>query len=174
MDGLVPLAKLSNADRTRNSASPPALTPLQSVAVELAAGQHADFLFQPTVSRKYSIATKGACNTLLALFEEINGNPRYLTAADDSGEDRNASIAYKLFKGRKYLLLVRVYQPAQSGTTSLMVSRRCSRRPAGHKCRSHPRKVAARMRRAFSQSRRTVRRPTPSASAISASTRPPK
>ncbi|HEX6705832.1 MAG TPA: hypothetical protein VF169_13800 [Albitalea sp.] len=45
-----------------------------------------------TQSRKYTIATKGACDTLLTLFGQIVGEPRYVTADDDSGEDPNASI----------------------------------------------------------------------------------
>jgi hypothetical protein len=71
---------------------------------------------------KYTIATKGASDTLLALFEEIGGQPRYLAADDDSGEDRNASITYKLFKGRTYHVRLRLYYPGQSGTTALMYS----------------------------------------------------
>jgi len=128
-EGLVPPAVLSNADKEwvlkwypGAAPQPSTLEPFKSIAVELAAGQQADFVFQPLVSRKYTIATKGACDTVMALFEEVNGKARYLTADDDSGEDRNASINYKLFKGRKYHVRLRVYQPGQSGTTALMVS----------------------------------------------------
>lgn len=129
LNGLVPPATLSNADKTwalkwypGTAPQPVKLEPFHSIAVELAAGQQADFVFKPPESRKYTIATKGACDTVLALFEEIGGTPRYLTADDDSGEDRNASIRQKLFKSRTYHVRVRVYYPGQSGTTSLMVS----------------------------------------------------
>jgi hypothetical protein len=81
-----------------------------------------DFVIQPGESRKYTIATKGASDTLLVLFEEIDGEPRYLAADDDSGEDRNASITYKLFADRTYHVRLRLYYPGQSGTTSLMYS----------------------------------------------------
>ena len=84
--------------------------------------QQLDVLIQPTESRKYTIETKGASDTLLVLFEQVDGAPRYLTADDDSGEDRNASITYKLFKGRTYIVRLRLYYPGQSGTTSLMYS----------------------------------------------------
>lgn len=129
LEGLVPPGTLSSADKAwvvkwypGNAPVPTVLQPFQSIAADLAAGQQIDCTFKPTVSRKYTIATKGATDTLLALFEEIGGKPSFLAADDDSGEDRNASITYKLFKGRTYHVRLRLYQPGQSGTTSLMVT----------------------------------------------------
>ena len=90
------------------------------MAIDLAAGEQADFVIKPTESRKFTIWTKGASDTILVLFEEVDGQPRYLAADDDSGEERNASIVYKLFKGRTYNLRLRLYYPGQSGTTSVM------------------------------------------------------
>jgi len=131
-NGLVPPGALSRSDKEwalkwypgETPAAPrtPSLKPFESVAIALAAGQQADFVFEPQQSRKFTIATQGACDTILALFEEIDGESRYLGADDDSGEDRNASIRQKLFKGRKYHLRLRVYQPGATGTTSIMVS----------------------------------------------------
>lgn len=89
----------------------PALTTLQAfqaVSADLAAGQQIDYSIKPTESRKYHIETKGASDTLLVLFEDINGEPRFLAGDDDSGEDRNANIAYKLFKGRSYIVRLRL------------------------------------------------------------------
>ena len=129
VNGLTPPATLSTTDKTwalqwypGTTPQPASLEPFKSVAVDLAAGQQVDFAFQPPGSRKYTIATKGASDTLLALFEEVGGQPRYLTADDDSGDDRNASITYKLLKGRKYHVRLRLYYPGQTGMTSLMVS----------------------------------------------------
>jgi hypothetical protein len=79
-------------------------------------------VFKPTESRSYTLATKGASDTLLALFEEIDGTPRYLAADDDSGEDRNASLTHKLFAGRTYHVRLRLYYAGQSGTTSLLAT----------------------------------------------------
>jgi hypothetical protein len=79
-------------------------------------------MIKPTESRKYRIETKGAADTLLVLFEDINGVPRFLAGDDDSGEDRNASISYKLFKGRNYIVRLRLYYPGLSGKTSVMYS----------------------------------------------------
>jgi len=56
------------------------------------------------------------------LFEEVDGVPRLLSGDDDSGENRTASINYKLFQGRNYIARLRVVHPGQSGTTSLMMS----------------------------------------------------
>ena len=59
----------------------------------------------------------GATDTVLVLFEDVNGVPRLLSGDDDSGEDRNAAIEYKLFSGRSYTARLRVYYPGQLGTT---------------------------------------------------------
>jgi hypothetical protein len=129
INGLTPPGVLSPADKDwvlkwypTVKAKPKVLEPFQSVALDLAAGAQVDYVLQPNESRKYSIATKGASDTILVLFEEVAGEPRYLAADDDSGEDRNASITYKLLKGRTYHVRLRLYYPGQSGTTSLMYS----------------------------------------------------
>ena len=129
VNGLTPPGTLSSADKEWAlkwypplKASLPTLQPFQPAAADLAAGQQIDYAIKPTESRKYKIETKGATDTLLALFEDINGVPRFLAGDDDSGEDRNASITYKLFKGRSYIARLRLYYPGQSGKTSLMFS----------------------------------------------------
>jgi len=129
VNGLTPPATLSNADKAwvakwypASVSQPTTIQAFQTVAVELAAGQQVDFLFQPSATRRYTIATKGGSDTLLALFEEIDGVPRYVTADDDSGEDRNASINQKFFAGRKYHVRVRLYYPGQTGITSVTVT----------------------------------------------------
>jgi hypothetical protein len=129
INGLTPPGTLSSPDKQwALSWYPPVqaalttLQPFQAVAADLAAGQQINFAIKPTESRKYRIETKGASDTLLVLFEDINGEPRFLAGDDDSGEDRNASIGYKLFKGRSYIVRLRLYYPGQSGKTSVMYS----------------------------------------------------
>jgi hypothetical protein len=131
VNGLTPPATLSNADKEwalkwypklKPATTLTTLQPFQTVAVDLAAGQQIDYAIKPASSRKYTIETKGASDTLLVLFEDIDGQPRFLAGDDDSGEDRNASIVYKLFQGRSYIVRLRLYYPGQSGKTSLMVS----------------------------------------------------
>jgi hypothetical protein len=129
--GLTPPATLSAADKewaakwypgTAAPAALPTLQPFQTVAAALAAGQEIDYAIRPSASRKYTIETKGASDTLLALFEDVNGQPRFLAGDDDSGQDRNAKIVYKLLQGRSYIARLRLYYPGQSGQTSLMYS----------------------------------------------------
>ncbi|HEX6751116.1 MAG TPA: hypothetical protein VF092_27750 [Longimicrobium sp.] len=129
VNGLTPPGTLSKADKEwalkwypPMKAAISTLQPFQVAAVDLAAGQQVDFVLRPAESRKYRIETKGASDTLLLLFEDVNGEPRFLAGDDDSGEDRNASIAYKLFSGRSYIARLRLYYPGQSGKTSLIYS----------------------------------------------------
>jgi hypothetical protein len=129
INGLTPPGTLSNPDKQwALKWYPPlktaltTLQPFQSVAVDLAAGQQIDYAIKPTSSRKFTIETKGASDTLLVLFEDINGVPRFLAGDDDSGQDRNARVGYKLFQGRNYIVRLRLYYPGQSGKTLLMYS----------------------------------------------------
>jgi hypothetical protein len=129
VNGLTPPGTLSSPDKEWAlkwypplQATLSTLQPFQAVIVDLAAGQQVDFAIKPTESRKYKIETKGASDTLLVLFEDINGELRFLAGDDDSGEDWNATIGYKLFKGRSYVLRIRLYYPGQSGKTSVMYS----------------------------------------------------
>jgi hypothetical protein len=127
LQGLFPPGTLSAADKTWAAkwypalpAGLPTLQPMQAVIVELGAGQQVDYMIKPTASRRYQIETKGGMDTLLVLFEDIGGEPRYLAGDDDSGEDRNARLSYKLFKGRSYIARLRLYYPGQSGKVSLV------------------------------------------------------
>ena len=127
INGLFPPGTLSSPDKEWAlkwypplQATLPTLQPFQAMVVDLAAGQQVDFAIKPTQSRKYKIETKGASDTLLVLFEDIDGELRFLAGDDDSGEDWNATIGYKLFKNRSYVIRIRLYYPGQSGKTSVM------------------------------------------------------
>jgi hypothetical protein len=128
MDGLTPPGTLSTADKQwalkwypHLAEEVPTLRPFQMVTADLAAGGQIDYVFKPTESRNYRIETKGATDTVLVLFENINGAPRYLSGDDDSGENRNASIVYHFFSGRSYTIRLRLYYPGLTGKTSLMI-----------------------------------------------------
>ena len=58
---------------------------------------------------------------MLVLFEEVDGELRFLAGDDDSGEDRNALLEVKLFKGRRYVARVRLYWAWASGGTAVML-----------------------------------------------------
>jgi hypothetical protein len=101
-------------------ARPPTLMPFQSVALNLAAGEQADFTLAPPGTRAYQIGTFGASDSVVVLFEEVDGELRFVAGDDDSGEDRNALIVAKLFQGRRYVLRTRLYYEWASGQTAIM------------------------------------------------------
>jgi hypothetical protein len=101
-------------------AVPQTLTPFQSVALSLKPAEQADFTIAPPASRRYRIGTFGAADTVIVLFEQVNGQLRYLGGDDDSGTDRNARLSLKLFRGRRYVLKVRLYWAGHSGMTAVM------------------------------------------------------
>lgn len=103
-----------------DQAAPAALQPFQSRQLDLAPKQQADFSIAPPASRKYEIATFGAADTVIVLFERVGEELRYVAADDDGGEDRNAQLKLKLFAGREYVLRVRLYWAGQSGQTAVM------------------------------------------------------
>jgi hypothetical protein len=126
-NGLSPPGTLSAADRKWvRKWYPPLKTSLKKLqafkpaVVDLAAGKQIDFVIEPAASRKYRIETKGASDTTLVLFEVIKGEPRYVSGDDDSGEERNAAISHKLFKGRQYVARLRLVHPGPTGQVSLM------------------------------------------------------
>ncbi|HTP32377.1 MAG TPA: hypothetical protein VMJ75_09395 [Candidatus Acidoferrales bacterium] len=100
----------------------PALHAFKPAVLSLAAGKQADYSIKPTESRKYVIETKGGSDATLVLFEDVNGTPRYLSGDDDSGEERTASISYRLFEGRHYIARLRLNHPGPTGKVSLMYS----------------------------------------------------
>jgi len=101
-------------------AAPPALVPFQSAALSLRPGEQTDFTLTPQGTRRYSIGTFGASDTVIVLFENVGGELRYVAGDDDGGEDRNALIEAKLFQGRQYVLRVRLYYSWASGESAVM------------------------------------------------------
>ncbi len=97
------------------------LVPFNSVALEIAEGQQRNFLIVPKSTRKYDIRTFGISDTVMVLFEDVNGELRYRTGDDDSGEDYNASFRIKLYSGRKYVLRIRLYYKDRAGETAIMM-----------------------------------------------------
>ncbi len=102
------------------AAQPPVLLPFQSTALDLVAGGQADFTLTPPGSRAYEIGVFGASDTVVVLFEEVDGELRYVAGDDDGGEDRNARLKVKLFEGRRYVIRVRLYYAWASGQIAIM------------------------------------------------------
>lgn len=126
-ENLIPAPGLSpvDIDRVRKFYPPinrvPALKPYQSHRLKIGAGDQINFVVEPTRSRKYTIQTFGQMDSVMVLFEEINGTPRYLEGDDDSGSSLNANIRQRLFKGRRYIVRVRLYHAQQQGEGVLMM-----------------------------------------------------
>lgn len=127
--GLYPQSGLSERDKTwvRSFYPPlepdkyPLLKPFESVALEISAGEQLDFVIEPNATRYYNIRTFGISDTVMVLFEDDSGDLRYITADDDSGEDYNARIRIRLFKGRHYVLRIRLYYSNRAGETVVMM-----------------------------------------------------
>lgn len=98
----------------------PELVPLQSQELAILPVQQRNFVVHPPATRQYTFQTFGASDTVMVLFEDVNGALRYRAGDDDSGEDRNATFRVKLFKEREYVLRVRL-NFSQSGETAVMM-----------------------------------------------------
>jgi hypothetical protein len=99
----------------------PELHPFQSAPLQLAPGQQADFLVNPTATRDYWFRTFGDTDTVMVLFEKREGEWRYVKGDDDSGEDYNAEFQVRLVAGREYMLRIRLYWSNASGATAVMM-----------------------------------------------------
>lgn len=127
--GLFPAGGLSARDTTwvrtfyppLSDADHEELRPFDSVRLAIAAGEQKNFVIRPDATRYYEIRTFGTSDTIMVLFEDQNGEPRYLTAEDDSGEDRNAHIRVKLLRGRRYVLRIRLYYAGSEGEAAAMI-----------------------------------------------------
>lgn len=97
------------------------LKPFESVQMAIAPSEQRNFVIRPQATRYYEMRTFGTSDTVMVLFEELDGDPRYLTGDDDSGEDRNAYIRIKLMKGRSYVLRIRLQYATRAGETAVMI-----------------------------------------------------
>ena len=100
----------------------PELRPLESQKLSIAAGEQKNFSVIPQATRSYNFRTFGDSDTVMVIFEEHNGELRYLKGADDSGSDLNASFRVRLLKGRRYVLRIRLYYTFAGGDTAVMMS----------------------------------------------------
>lgn len=100
----------------------PVLEPLESSKLALGTGEQASFAVRPAATREYTFQTFGHADTVLTLFEQVEGSPRFRAGDDDSGTDSNARFTAKLFKDREYVLRLRLYWAWASGETAVMMS----------------------------------------------------
>ncbi|MCZ6447805.1 MAG: hypothetical protein O6831_06155 [Alphaproteobacteria bacterium] len=126
--GLTPESGLSDVDiREVKTFYPPLgrrrdpeLVPLESQRLKLAPGQQANFRIRPELTRRYTIQTFGTSDSVIVLFEDVGGTPRFVAGDDDSGYDRNARIETKLRRGKEYILRVRLYYSEAGGDMAVL------------------------------------------------------
>ncbi len=99
----------------------PELRPYEAHRIRIEPGEQLDFEILPSLSRDYTIQTFGRMDTVMVLFEEIDGEPAYLDGDDDSGWNTNARVEQRLFQGRRYFLRLRLYYAQASGEGALMM-----------------------------------------------------
>ena len=99
----------------------PELVALESRRLKLAAGQQANFSIKPTRTRNYTIQTFGASDSVMVLFQKTSKDPRYMDGDDDSAYDHNARIEAKLYRGKEYILRVRMYYAEAGGETAVFM-----------------------------------------------------
>ena len=126
--GLNPKPGLSNADKEWLTEFYPALktqlpkiSPFKFIRLSLKPSEQVNYEVEVPATRKYNFGTFGNADTVMVLFEEVGGEPRYLIGDDDSGSDRNARFNVKLFSGRKYTLRVRLYWAYKKGDFGLLM-----------------------------------------------------
>lgn len=100
---------------------PKLLKPFKSENLKLGAGEQAHFRFKPEATRDYQFQTFGESDTVMVLFEMVDGEQRFRAGDDDSAEDRNAKIIEKLFSDREYVIRIRLYWAFSEGDAAMMV-----------------------------------------------------
>lgn len=129
-NGLRPAPGLSEKDKEvvqrfypPISVSPtlPQLKPFQSERLALMPGEQKNLAVIPEHSRNYTFSTFGRSDTVMVLFEDIDGSPVYVKGDDDSGFNRNARFTVRLIKDRKYKLRIRLYYNWAEGDTAAMM-----------------------------------------------------
>ena len=126
--GIRPEPGLSPRDKTWISKFYPPLAAEDEVVLErmvpslleIGEGEQANFVIRPEATRSYHMQTFGTSDNTIVLFEDDGGDPRYMATDDDSGHERNASIQARLYKGRSYILRVRLNYSDQSGGNAVM------------------------------------------------------
>ena len=125
--GLTPVPGLSERDKQwaltfypPQAKAPATLRPFVAHQLTLHTGEQEDFAITPDATRTYTFSTFGEADVVMVLFEEVNGELRYRTGADDSACEDNAQFQVRLFAGKRYTLRIRVYYNMGGGQTAVM------------------------------------------------------
>lgn len=99
----------------------PELKIFKSDILSLSPGEQQNYVILPKASRRYRIRTFGNSDTVMVLFEEVDGELFFLEGSDDSGRNDNAKIHTRLRNGGKYVLRIRLYFEDTAGETAVMI-----------------------------------------------------
>ena len=94
---------------------------LESQRLKLKPGQQINFRIKPDRTRDYTIQTFGVSDSVMVLFQKTSKDPRYMDGDDDSAYDHNARIEAKLYRGKEYILRVRLYYAEAGGEMAVFM-----------------------------------------------------
>ncbi|MEP7142301.1 MAG: M12 family metallopeptidase [Ferruginibacter sp.] len=95
---------------------------LESYDIPVKSTEQQNYIFKPAITKYYNIQTLGKLDTVMVLSEKLADNKlQYLSGDDNSGTDKNALIKIKLFRGKTYVVKLKVYFKS-SNKTALMIS----------------------------------------------------
>ncbi|MCG8441586.1 MAG: hypothetical protein MI723_07250 [Caulobacterales bacterium] len=81
----------------------------------MAAGQQLDFEIRAEVNGDYLFRTFGFSDTVPVLFQEMDGELRFVDGDDDSGAELNARFRARLRNDQRYVLRLRLYFAQDEG-----------------------------------------------------------
>ncbi len=99
----------------------PELRVFESRKLTIPPGAQMNFRIKTQFTRDYTIQTFGRSDTVVALFEDVGDDLLFVDGDDDSGFERNARLDLRLYRGREYVVRVRLYYSHLSGETALML-----------------------------------------------------
>jgi hypothetical protein len=128
-NGLQPELGLSAIDKSEvrrfypplDDAKNPKLERFKVEFLSIGPAEQKNFTIEPDSTDEYTIQTFGRSDTVMVLFEDVDGDLRYVDGDDDSGTNLNARITARLRKGRRYVLRIRLYLNYASDDTAVMM-----------------------------------------------------
>lgn len=98
------------------------LIPSQSMTIAAQKEEQQDFYFTPTETRYYNLQTFGKTDNIMALFEQDpNKELTFLSGDDNASLDRGSNIRIKLFRGKEYVIKLRMYYRTENEKAAIMI-----------------------------------------------------
>ncbi len=97
------------------------LRPMRSEPLSITPAEQKNFVIKPTATRDYTIQTFGESDAVMVLFEDQNGDLRYVDGDDDSGTPKNAQLKVRLAQGKRYVLRIRLMAKTTAGDLAVMI-----------------------------------------------------